>query len=101
MKTLARLTGMAIVLVGTIGILVCAASAEALTAYSGPYTADLEQKQMLLGSISEDALKTEAEVKDIVDKGKAIQNEKVSHLSLDRIDLAAIKLVSEKKNSRQ
>lgn len=90
MLTLMRLTGMALVLICTLGILVCTSGAEVMTAYSGQYTTALEQKQMLLGSISEDALRTEAQVKNIVEKGKSIQDDKVSHLSIDRIDLAEI-----------
>lgn len=98
MLILMRFTGMALVLTCTIGLLVCACSAEVLTAYSGPYTAALEQKQTLLESISEDAARTEAQVKDVVEKGKALQDEKISHLSIDRINLAEIMPASERIN---
>ena len=90
MLAMTRFTGMVLVLICTMSLFVSASGAEGLISYSGLYAIDLEQKQMLLGSISEDALRIEGEVKDIINKTKSIRDEMISHLSIDKINLAEI-----------
>lgn len=64
--------------------------AETMATYSGQYTADLEQKQVLLQSISEDLIKSDSRTEAAVDELKASENKKMSKLHSDMITLAEI-----------
>ena len=59
MLTLRRLTRTLIVLTLVMDFIVFGTFAETMTSYSGQYALDLEQKQILLESIREDAYNTE------------------------------------------
>ena len=96
MITLARITKMGLVFTLSMGLFVFACHAETLAVYSEQYMADLEQKQMLLESVREDSYQTESDIKDIGDKVKAIQKNKVSHLGAESVTLGQIMPPTEK-----
>ena len=98
MFTLTRMIRNSISLLCVMSLFVYACGAETIAAYSGQYTADLEQKQILLQSISEDAVRAESEMKKTIEEIKANENIKMSRLNPDRIDLAEIMPHTEKIN---
>lgn len=96
MLTLTRLARMAIVLALVMDFFVFGTLAETVTSYSCQYTADLEQKQMLLESIREDAYETASGLQETIDKVKAVEKENRSCLKVENIDLARIMPPAEK-----
>lgn len=96
MLTLTRLARMAMVLALVMNFFVFGTLAETVTSYSCQYTADLEQKQMLLESIREDAYDTESGLQENIDKVKAVEKENRSCLKVENIDLARIVPSAEK-----
>ncbi len=72
------------------GLLMPVCQAETAASYSGRYTADLEQKQMLLESIKEDADATARALKQDSDKDKESNASQARRFGIDRIDLAEI-----------
>lgn len=96
MLTLTRFTRMAIVLALVMDFFVFGTLAETITSYSCQYTADLEQKQMLLESIREDASGAESVLREDIDKTDAPGKEKTSRLKVENIDLARIMPPTEK-----
>ncbi len=98
MLTLTRFTKMVLLTLFVAGFFVSACHAETMATYSGKYALDLEQKQMLLDSIKEDAEKTGAEVKDNVDMIKAADDAKTSTLRMENINLVELMPSVEKIN---
>lgn len=97
MLNLKRFTRTVTMLAWVLGLFVFGALAETIISYSGQYAADLEQKQMLLESIKEDAYRAESGMQESVDKVNAmIKPEKMSALGVDKIDLAQIMPPTEK-----
>ena len=98
MLTLTRLARMAVVLALVTDFFVFGGFAETLTSYSCQYTADLEQKQMLLESIREDACGMENRLREDINKVNALEDGKRSCLKTENIDLARIMPPTEKIN---
>ncbi len=96
MFTMTRLTQIMTVLILACGLFISVCRGETATAYSGRYATDLEQKQMLLESIKEDANVTENAVRQESEKAKTSNSQGVSCLGFDKIDLAEIMPHSEK-----
>lgn len=96
MLNLKRLSGMVTMLAWVLGLFVFGALADTIISYSGQYAADLEQKQMLLESIKEDACEAEIGMQENADKVNAIKMDKASSLGVDKIDLARITPHAEK-----
>lgn len=90
MLTLTRFARMAMVLTLVMDFFVFGTLAETATSYSCQYTADLEQKQMLLESIREDACETEGRFQENINKTNAVEDRKTSCLKIENIDLARI-----------
>lgn len=85
-----RITKMVTALTWMLGLGVFLCWSEAITSYSGRYTADLEQKQMLLDSIREDACKTENDLQENINRAKTPKEKKTSYLKIENIALARI-----------
>ncbi|MCX5677697.1 MAG: hypothetical protein NTY76_01115 [Candidatus Omnitrophica bacterium] len=98
MSTLTRFARMAIVLTLVMDFFVFGTLAETATSYSCQYTADLEQKQMLLESIREDTRDTENGLQENINKVNTVEKEKTSCLKVENIDLARIMPPTEKIN---
>lgn len=98
MVTLARVRRTVIVLSWALCFFVFASLAETLTSYSGRYTADLERKQMLLESVSEDVYNAETTVKAGTDKPTVAEDMNMSRLKIEKIDLAQILPTAKKFN---
>ena len=90
MLTLARFTKMALFASCVAGLFVSACHAETMATYSGKYALDLEQKQMLLESIKEDAERAEAGFKENEEKMRALDDQKASRLSIENINLSGL-----------
>ncbi len=98
MMTLSRVTRNSIPLLCVMGLFVYTCGAETMATYSGQYTTDLEQKHVLLQSISEDIVKTESQAKEAIENVKDMKNTKMRRLNSDNIDLAEIMPHTEKIN---
>lgn len=96
MLSLTRLTRICIVLIWAMGLTVPGVHADMLITYSYHYTIDLEQKQILLSSIREDAYMTECALREYIDKIGMAEIGKISYLDVDNIDLAQIVPPAEK-----
>ncbi len=98
MSTLRRLTKTIIVLALAMDFFIFGTLAETMTSYSGQYAVDLEQKQILLESIREDACKTENKLQKNIGKIDAPNGEETGRLRTGDIDLAEIVPQPEKMN---
>lgn len=90
MLTLTRFARMALVLTLVMDFFVFGTLAETATSYSCQYAADLEQKQILLELIREDASETESRFHKDINKADAIEKGNTSCLKVENIDLARI-----------
>lgn len=90
MSDLRRMAKTFIVLTLAMDFFVFGTLAETIASYSGQYAADLEQKQMLLESIKEDACKTESELQKNMGGINALDMEKTVRLRTGDIDIARI-----------
>ena len=98
MSMLRRLTKTIIVLTLAMDFFIFGTLAETMTSYSGQYAADLEQKQILLESIREDAYKTDNKLQENIGNIDAPYKEKAGRLRTGNIDLARIMPQAEKIN---
>lgn len=98
MLILTRFTRMAIVFALVMDFFVFGTLAETMTSYSCQYTADLEQKQMLLESIREDACETGNGSRENINKENRAEKDRMSCLKVENIDLARIVPPTEKIN---
>ncbi|MCM8760975.1 MAG: hypothetical protein NC938_00700 [Candidatus Omnitrophica bacterium] len=81
-----------------VSFLMSTCAAETITSYSGQYTSDLEQKQILLNSIKEDAQKTEAELKENADKIMAVKEKRADYLEFENVEVVELMPPAEKIN---
>lgn len=90
MLAMNRMTRTGLSLLCVMGLLAYAYAADAVTTFSGQYTADLEQKQTLLQSISEDITLAGNQTKENIESIRSVEDKKLSRLDYDHIDLAEI-----------
>ena len=90
MLTMMRPVKIMVVLMLVCRLFTSVCESETITSYSGRYAADLEQKQMLLESIKEDAGAAESALRQESEKTAASTAQDISRLGAEKINLAEI-----------